>query len=58
MDQVDKPRKISYKGIADLVTDTDQKGEEAILAYLKSSFPDHALLGEEGGVSGNHLPVS
>lgn len=52
MDRVDKPRKISFKGVTDLVTDTDQASEEVILASLKAAFPDHAILGEEGGVSG------
>lgn len=52
MDRVDKPRKVSFKGVADLVTDTDQASEDVILASLKGSFPDHAILGEEGGVSG------
>jgi myo-inositol-1(or 4)-monophosphatase len=50
---VDKPRTIAYKGAIDLVTDTDEASEEAILAVIRASFPDHAILGEEGGVSGD-----
>lgn len=53
MDAVDKPRNIQYKGVADLVTDTDRASEEAILAVIQSAFPDHAILGEEGGVYGD-----
>ncbi|GMH41162.1 hypothetical protein BSKO_09072 [Bryopsis sp. KO-2023] len=53
MDGVDKPRQVSYKGLTDLVTNTDQASEDAVLGSLRSAFPDHALLGEEGGVSGN-----
>lgn len=50
---VEKPRSISYKGATDLVTDTDQSSEEAILRVIRESFPNHAVLGEEGGVSGD-----
>jgi myo-inositol-1(or 4)-monophosphatase len=52
-DRVDKPRAISYKGAADLVTDTDTASEAAVLAVLRGAFPGHAILGEEGGVSGD-----
>ena len=52
-DAVDKPRNISFKGATDLVTDTDKASEEAILKVISDAFPDHAILGEEGGVSGN-----
>ncbi|GIL82138.1 hypothetical protein Vretimale_7104 [Volvox reticuliferus] len=50
---LDRPRNISFKGATDLVTETDQASEEAVLAVLRRHFPHHALLGEEGGVSGN-----
>lgn len=50
---VDKPRNITYKGATDLVTETDKASEEAVLAVLRQAFPEHAILGEEGGVSGN-----
>lgn len=53
LDAVDKPRNISFKGATDLVTDTDKASEEAILNIISEAFPDHAILGEEGGVSGN-----
>lgn len=52
-DAVDKPRDISYKGATDLVTATDIASEAAILAVIAEAFPDHAILGEEGGVTGN-----
>lgn len=52
MDAVDKPRNVQFKGATDLVTDTDTASEAAILAVLQSAFPGHAVLGEEGGVSG------
>lgn len=31
---------------------TDKATEEAILEVIKAAFPDHLVLGEEGGVSG------
>jgi hypothetical protein len=52
MDAVDKPRSIQFKGATDLVTDTDRASEDAILAVIRDAFPGHAVLGEEGGVSG------
>lgn len=53
MAAVDLPRNISYKGVTDMVTDTDKAAEEACLAVITSAFPDHAILGEEGGVTGD-----
>jgi myo-inositol-1(or 4)-monophosphatase len=53
MEAVDKPRNIQFKGsTSDLVTDTDRSSEESVLAVIRQAFPDHAVLGEEGGVSG------
>ncbi|KAH7292683.1 hypothetical protein KP509_29G080800 [Ceratopteris richardii] len=53
MEAVDKPRNIDYKGKTDLVTDTDKRCELAILELVNSKCPDHLILGEEGGVSGD-----
>ena len=51
---LDKPRVIKHKsGALDLVTETDEASEKAVLQVLRSHFPDHAVLGEEGGVSGD-----
>ena len=50
---LDAPRSIEYKGALDLVTDTDKAAEKAVEAVLRAEFPDHAVLGEEGGVTGN-----
>jgi myo-inositol-1(or 4)-monophosphatase len=58
MEAVDRPRSIEYKsGAANLVTDTDTASEESILGVIRKAFPDHAVLGEEGGVSGEVTPV-
>ncbi|XP_057812110.1 phosphatase IMPL1, chloroplastic [Salvia miltiorrhiza] len=53
MDAVNKPRNITYKGLTDLVTDTDKMSEAAILDVVKKNFQDHLILGEEGGIIGN-----
>ncbi|MGH9415918.1 MAG: inositol monophosphatase family protein [Terriglobales bacterium] len=40
---------VEYKGEADLVTAADRASEALITARLRQSFPDHAVVGEEGG---------
>ncbi|KAI3700521.1 hypothetical protein L2E82_45152 [Cichorium intybus] len=47
MEAVNKPRNISYKGLTDLVTDTDKMSEAAILSVVRKKFPNHLILGEE-----------
>lgn len=54
LEAVDKPRSITQKsGSADLVTETDKASEAACLQVITRHFPNHAILGEEGGVSGD-----
>ncbi|XP_028062526.1 phosphatase IMPL1, chloroplastic-like isoform X1 [Camellia sinensis] len=53
MDAVKKPQNIVYKGLTDLVTDTDKMSEVAILEVVTKNFKDHLILGEEGGLIGN-----
>uniref|UniRef100_A0A0E0CGC7 Inositol-1-monophosphatase n=1 Tax=Oryza meridionalis TaxID=40149 RepID=A0A0E0CGC7_9ORYZ len=55
MEAVNKPRNIHYKGVADLVTDTDKLSESVILEVVRKTFPDHLILGEEGGLIGDAL---
>lgn len=43
------PKKVTYKGDVDLVTETDKKSEAAIVARLRHEFPAHAIVAEEGG---------
>jgi myo-inositol-1(or 4)-monophosphatase len=38
---------IQYKGAVDIVTETDRVVEAAVLARLKSAFPDHLMVAEE-----------
>lgn len=52
-DTIDKPRNVTLKGTADLVTETDTASEKAVLDVIRKYFPNHAVLGEEGGVSGD-----
>jgi myo-inositol-1(or 4)-monophosphatase len=44
-------RRISYKGgySTNLVTEMDRRSEALIVERLRQAFPDHAILGEEGG---------
>lgn len=44
-----RPQQLSYKGEVDIVTEADRKSEALIVGRLRSQFPDHAILGEEGG---------
>ncbi|XP_072970780.1 phosphatase IMPL1, chloroplastic [Typha angustifolia] len=55
MEAVNKPRNINYKGITDLVTDTDKLSESVILEVVRKNFKDHLILGEEGGLIGDSL---
>lgn len=43
-----KPPAISYKGEVDLVTQADRRSEDAVAARLRSHFPKHAVVAEEG----------
>jgi myo-inositol-1(or 4)-monophosphatase len=47
--EFDRPQKITYKGEVDIVTEADQRSEQAIVTRLRSHFPRHAIVGEEGG---------
>lgn len=44
--------KIDTKGRNDFVTDVDRKAEADIIATIRRSHPDHAVLGEESGRDG------
>jgi myo-inositol-1(or 4)-monophosphatase len=50
MDYFDKHIKIEYKGDADLVTAADRKSEALIRERIRHRWPDHDVLGEEGGL--------
>jgi myo-inositol-1(or 4)-monophosphatase len=44
-----RPHEISYKRPSDIVTDADRRSEALILERLRSHFPKHAVVAEEGG---------
>jgi myo-inositol-1(or 4)-monophosphatase len=47
--EFDQPARISYKGEVDLVTQADRRSEETIVGRLRSYFPTHTIVAEEGG---------
>ena len=44
---------VRHKSLNDLVSEVDRAAEEAIIDTLKSSYPDHAILAEESGATGD-----
>ncbi len=40
------------KGVNDFVTEVDIKAEEDIIYHLQKAYPDHAIIGEETGLTG------
>src|ERR1700749_3947442 len=46
--------KIDSKSRNDFVTDVDRKSEADIIATIHRSYPDHAIMAEESGRSGEH----
>jgi myo-inositol-1(or 4)-monophosphatase len=52
-DSLAEEKEISFKRSAiDLVTQFDKAAEELIIGRLLTAFPDHTLVGEEGGTRG------
>jgi len=49
MDYFRQHVKIEYKGEADLVTVADRSSEKLILERIRARWPDHDIVGEEGG---------
>jgi myo-inositol-1(or 4)-monophosphatase len=45
---------VAEKGRNDFVTRVDQMSEEAIIEVIRDHYPDHAILAEESGSSGEH----
>ena len=44
---------VRFKGMTDLVTEVDVRAEQIIVALLRSRFPTHQILAEEGSVGGD-----
>lgn len=51
-DRLDRVR-VDQKGHNDFVSDVDRMAEQEILRVLHKAYPDHAVVGEEFGGSGN-----
>jgi myo-inositol-1(or 4)-monophosphatase len=45
--------KVASKGRSDFVTEVDRAAEQAIVDILLKAYPDHAILAEESGASGD-----
>jgi myo-inositol-1(or 4)-monophosphatase len=54
--EFDRPVKISYKGEVDIVTQADKRSEQAIVSRLRTHFPKHAIVAEEGGGTESESP--
>ncbi len=52
LEALQKPRQIDYKGVINLVTESDRQAEALIVRGLTEAFPDHHIVGEEGGGMG------
>lgn len=52
LDKVDQLA-VQTKGRNDFVTEIDQKAEQIIIATLRKAYPNHGILAEESGQSGN-----
>lgn len=48
LDEFQKPRTIEYKSDVDIVTEADRRSEAFIVERLRTCFPGHALVAEEG----------
>ena len=53
MDHVDQ-LKIERKGRNDFVTQVDRGAESEIIKIIRKAYPQHAVLGEEGGADGDN----
>ena len=44
---------VRHKSLNDLVSEVDRAAEETIIGILKDAYPDHSILAEESGASGD-----
>src|SRR5258708_4418810 len=47
-DAVQRPRQIDYKGVINLVAESDRASEALIVGGLRDTYPEHGIVGEEG----------
>ncbi|MDQ3809829.1 MAG: inositol monophosphatase [Chloroflexota bacterium] len=48
-ERIDSIGEIRHKSAVDIVTDVDVQSEQLVCSRLRQAFPDHAIIGEEGG---------
>lgn len=48
---------VETKSRNDFVTEVDRAAEARVIEHIHRNYPDHAILGEEGGASGDHEVV-
>jgi myo-inositol-1(or 4)-monophosphatase len=53
MDGFGRVTHVEHKGATDLVTEYDRRSEDLIVAALRARFPEHAILAEESGATGD-----
>ena len=46
---LDRPRELTFKSRADIVTDIDLASEQLLVRALREQYPDHTIVAEEGG---------
>ncbi|MCK5010840.1 MAG: inositol monophosphatase [Deltaproteobacteria bacterium] len=56
MQHFGKVKSIDYKGVINLVTEADRQSEQRIINIIKDKYPDHRILAEETGDSGESSP--
>ncbi len=47
-ERLGQARSIEFKGVVDLVTDADRASETLIAARIRTAYPEHGIIGEEG----------
>jgi myo-inositol-1(or 4)-monophosphatase len=50
--RIDSIQEVRHKGVVDLVTDVDVASEQLVRDAIGAAFPNHTILGEEGGTLG------
>ncbi len=55
-ERIDSIGAVRHKGIANIVTDVDVQSERVVRETILGAFPDHAILGEEGGLAAGASP--
>ncbi|MFM8551402.1 MAG: inositol monophosphatase family protein, partial [Nitrospiraceae bacterium] len=48
--------RVEYKDAVNLVTDADHRSEQAVIAVIRKTFPEHRILAEEGGAQAGGDP--